>query len=251
MAVPDAVRTLERDLKGLFGSRLRSLVMYGQQHTLGSRDTHGAHGHDAPPARTLAVVDSLTLDDLRATARRLEAWHNAGLATPLIVAAPELVRSLDVFPLEFSAILADHLIVSGENTLASLAVDSADVRRACEVQARSHLLHLREGFLETGGRGDALSLLILQSAPAFAALVASLARLDGQTGRDVAASARHIERMLNVVGDGAATDGVASDVVKLTRAHDLSSAAAERLFGPYLAIVEKLVNYVDGWNRVR
>jgi len=250
MAVPDAVRALERDLKGVFGSRLRSLVIYGQRHTAGAHDDD-MHGHQQPPARTLAVVDSLTLDDLRGAARRLEAWHGAGLATPLIVAAPELARSLDVFPLELSAILADHSVVTGENVLASLAVDSADVRRACEVQARSHLLHLREGFLETRGRGDALSLLILQSAPAFAALVTSLARLDGHTGGDLAASARHIERMLNIVGDGAATDGVASDVVKLTHAHDISSSEAERLFAPYLAIVEKLVNYVDGWNRAK
>ena len=251
MDVPDAVRALERDLKGIFGSRLQSFVMYGVHHTRHRDEAHGAHGHDAPPARTLAVVESLTLDDLRGAARRLDAWHDAGLATPLVVAAGELTRSVDVFPLELSAILADHVVVSGENALASLAVDPADVRRACEVQARSHLLHLREGFLETRGRGDALSLLILQSAPAFAALVTSLARLDGQLGGDVAAAARHVERMLNIVGDGAATDGVASDVVKLTQARDLSSAEAERLFAPYLAIVEKLVNYVDGWNRAK
>lgn len=251
MAVPDAVRGVERDLKGVFGSRLRSLVIYGQHRAGGGHDTDTAQGHKAPPARTLAVVDSLTLDDLRAAARRLEAWHSAGLATPLLVAAAELARSLDVFPLELSAILADHVVVSGENVLASLAVDPADVRRACEVQARSHQLHLREGFLETRGRGDALSVLILQSAPAFAALVTSLARLDGHPGGDPAAAARHIERMLNIVGDGAAAGGVASDVVKLTHAHDLSSSEAERLFPPYLAIVEKLVSYVDGWNRAK
>ena len=249
MAVPDAVRSLERDLKEIFGSRLRSFVVYAMHRAGDRHDDHAGHAHRAPPVRTLAVVDSLTLDDLRAGARRLEAWHGDGLATPLVVAAPELARSLDVFPLEFSAIAADHIVVSGEDVFASLAVDSADVRRACEVQARSHLLHLREGFLETGGRGDALSLLILQSAPAFAALLTSLARLDGHSGVDAAASARHIERMLNVVGDGAAAGGVASDVVKLSHAHDLSSAEGERLFAPYLAIVEKLVNYVDGWNR--
>src|SRR5947207_13534144 len=196
MAVPDAVRALERDLKGIFGSRLQSFVMYGVHHTRSRNDAHDAHGHDTPPGRTLAVVESLTLDDLRGAARRLDAWHDAGLATPLVVAASELTRSLDVFPLELSAILADHVVVSGENALASLTVDPADVRRACEVQARSHLLHLREGFLETRGRGDALSLLILQSAPAFAALVTSIARLEGKSDGDAASAARHVERLV-------------------------------------------------------
>ena len=85
---------------------------------------------------------------------------------------------------------------SGDNPFASLRVDAADVRRAVEVQARSHLLHLREGYLETRGRADALSMLILQSAPAFAALVSSIARLEGRTDGDPASSARHVERIV-------------------------------------------------------
>jgi hypothetical protein len=248
MAVPDAVRALERDLRGIFGSRLRSLAIYGPRGD--AHGTHvGGHGHAAHPITTLALVESMTLDDLRSASRRIEAWHDAGLATPLLVQTGELERSLDVFPLELSAILADHVVVSGDDWLGSLAVDAADVRRACEVQARSHLLHLREGFLETRGRADALSVLILQSAPAFAALVSSLARLDGQKPADVLAAARHVERMLGMAGVDAAANGVTSEVVKLVHAHDLGSADAERLFAPYIAIVEKLVNYVDGWGR--
>src|SRR5712692_2795887 len=180
MAIPDAVRALERDLRGIFGSRLQSLVIYGQGgRAHDAHGGHGSHGHAAAPARTLAVVESMTLDDLRASARQVERWHDAGLATPLVIAAREFERSLDAFPLEFGAILADHLVVSGENPFDSLTVDPADVRRACEVQARSHLLHLREGFLETRGRSDALAVLIVQSAGAFGALVSSIARLEG------------------------------------------------------------------------
>lgn len=247
MAIPEPVRALERDLRGIFGSRLQSLVIYARNahdtdHTHGG---HGSHGHDAPPTRTLAVVESMTLDDLRASARQIERWHDAGLATPLVIAAREFERSLDAFPLEFGAILADHLLVAGDNPFASLIVDPADVRRACEVQARSHLLHLREGFLETRGRGDALSVLIVQSAPAFAALVTSLARLDGRTTEDVNAAARHVERIVGL------PDGPILEVVKLAMAHDMSSADAERLFAPYFDAVEKLVRYVDGWSAGR
>jgi len=246
MAIPDAVRALERDLRGIFGSRLQSLVIYGQRGSAhDAHGGHGSHGHAAAPARTLAVVASMTLDDLRASARQVERWHDAGLATPLVIAAREFERSLDAFPLEFGAILADHLVVAGDNPFASLTVDPADVRRACEVQARSHLLHLREGFLETRGRGDALSVLILQSAPAFAALVASLARLDGRATDDALAAARHVERIVGL------PDGPIGEVVRLARAHDMSSADAERLFAPYFDAVEKLVRYVDSWSSGR
>src|SRR5439155_16909943 len=128
-------------------------------------------------------------DDLRACAGRVKGWHDAGLATPLVLAGHEFDRSLDVFPLEFGAILADHTIVSGANPFEQLTVDAADLRRAVEVQARSHLLHLREGYLETRGRDDALSDLIVKSARPFAALLVSLARLEGHPApNDVAAA---------------------------------------------------------------
>src|SRR3989441_9911998 len=173
----DRVPMLERELRGIFANRLHSLVVYGA-HAAAAHDDHGSHPHQHPAAalvQSLAIVESLTESDLKACADIVSKWHDAGLATPLLLAAGEFEQSLDAFPLEFGAILADHAVVAGPNPFASLAVDSADMRRACEVQARSHLLHLREGFLETRGRGDALSVLILQSAPAFAALVTSLA----------------------------------------------------------------------------
>jgi hypothetical protein len=242
MAIPDAVQTLERDLRGIFGSRLQSLVIYGQRAHAGHPDTH--HGHDTRPTPTLAVVESMTHDDLRSAAGRVAAWHTAGLATPLLIAAREFERSLDAFPLEFGAILADHVVVSGSNPFAALAVDAADVRRACEVQARSHLLHLREGFLETRGRADALSDLIVQSAGAFAALIASVARLEGRATDDPAGAARHVERVLDL-------PGAVFEVTKLAGVKEISSTEAERLFPPYLAAVERLVSHVDGWTRGR
>jgi hypothetical protein len=241
MAIPDAVHLLDRNLREIFGPRLQSLIVYGA--TSNEHGNGDEHAHSEPPARTLAVVERMTREDLRACAGRVEAWHARGLATPLLVAAHEFERSLDAFPLEFGAILADHVVVSGENPFAASRLDPADVRRACEVQARSHLLHLREAYLETHGRADALSDLIVQSAPAFTALLRSVARLEGQRAHDGAATARHAERILGVAG------GAIGDIVKLTGVHELPSADAERLFGPYLEAVEKLVIYVDGWGR--
>jgi hypothetical protein len=250
MVISDAVQTLERELREVFGSRLQSLVIYGQRahasHAPG--DAHGGHtghGHDDPPTHTLAIVDSMTAEDLRGCAVRVDAWHEAGLATPLLIADHEFEQSLDAFPLEFGAILADHTVVAGANPFASLAVDPADVRRACEVQARSHLLHLREGFLETRGRADALAVLIVRSAAAFAALIRSIARLEGHATDDAASAARHMERTLGT------SNSAVAEVAKLAGARDISSAEAERLFGPYLDAVERLVKHVDGWTRER
>src|SRR5262245_32960955 len=234
MSISDGVRMLERELRDICGARLQSLVIYGQR----SQAPHAkpdAHGHRSGPAvRTMAIVDALSAADLRACAALTASWHERGLATPLMVAAQEFGRSLDAFPLEFGAIIADHVVVAGGDPFERLHVDPQDLRRACEVQARSHLLHLREGYLETRGRADALSVLIVDSAPAFAALIASLGRLEQPVGHDAAAAGRHAEHILQ------AAPGSITGVVALVGVQEISSARAEQLFAPYLDAVEKL-----------
>lgn len=245
MHIPEAVHMLARDLGEIFGGRLQSLSAYGL-HAPGRPASGSAGMHDAHAAasetHTLAIVDAITRDDLQACARRVARWHDAGLATPLLLAAREFERSLDAFPLEFGAILADHLVVSGRNPFDGLTVNEADVRRGCEVQARSHLLHLREGMLDTRGRADALSVLIVQSAAAFAALLKSLAWLEGLDTHDIAAVGRHAERKLGVAGGGI------TSIVALAGVNEMSSDDAITLFPAYLDAVERLVAYVDGWS---
>jgi hypothetical protein len=221
------------------------MVVYGLRAQATQHNAHGshaAHGVDhAPLTHTLAVVDTLSTDDLRACTRHVQRWQDSGLDTPLLVAKHEFSRSLDVFPFEFGGILADHMLVSGSDPFDGLRVEPADQRRACEVQARGHLLHLREGYLETRGRPDALAVLIVESAAAFAALLTSVAHLDAVDARDVAAAARHAERRLELPA------GAASAIVALVGVSEISSAEAERLFPPYLDAVERLVRYIDAW----
>jgi hypothetical protein len=241
-----AIQALERDLRGVFGDRLRSIVAVGVHgHGAGSQQTHDAHAaHDDRGrwlAETLVVVDAIGHDDLSACASRVQSWHDAGLATPLLLAADELARSLDTFPLEFGAMIADHVVVFGSNPFDGLRVDAADLRRGCEIQARSHLLHLREGYVETRGRADALADLIVRSAPAFAALLQSLARLQGVASHDRGAVGRHVERLLNA-------PGAVTDVLKLATVTEISSDEAVRLFPAYLDAVARLVRYVDTWS---
>ena len=229
MNIPDAVQVLERDLREIFGPRLQSLVAY--------RATNGSD-----QVSTLAVVDALTADDLRACAERVAMWHDAGLATPLLLGAHEFGRSLDVFPLEFGAILADHVVTFGSNPFLGLGVDPGHLRQACEIQARSHLLHLREGFVETRGRGDALAELIVRSAAPFVALMTSIARLQGGADLDPSASAVAMARVLGL------PEGSLTEIVKVSAGGPLPSDTARRIFPAYLDAAERLTNYVDRWS---
>jgi hypothetical protein len=231
MEIPDAVHALDRDLRSIFGDRLRSLVTYA-----------AIAGDDR--TATLAVVDGLSADDLRACGGRVDAWDDAGLGTPLFVAAHEFERSLDAFPFEFGAILADHAVVSGADPFVGLSVEPAHLRHACEVQARSHLLHLREGFLETRGRSDLLAELLLRSAPPLVALVQSVVRLEDRTATTSDAAAAIVEQKVGV------PQGSLEQIARLAGRKDLPSDEARRLFSPYLDAVQRLTAYVDKWRVV-
>jgi len=218
------LQTLERDLREIFGGRLQSLVHYGARAHHAAREHrqhHHAH-HEPALVHTLVVVDRLSADDLGACARHITSWHEAELATPLMLPASELDRSLDVFPFEFSAIIADHVVVAGRNPFERLRVEPADLRWACEVQARSHLLHLREGYVEARGRDDALAVLIVRSAPAWASLLENMARLENKP---------------------AAQD----EVTKLVGVKEISNEEAVRMFPAYLESAERLTKEVDAW----
>jgi len=220
-----ALNTLERDLREIFGARLLSLVHYAaREHktaTLHEREHHGHH--ERALLHAMAVTETLTPNDLRACAKRITAWHEDALATPLILPKAELERSLDVFPFEFSAIIADHVVVTGSNPFERLRVEPSDLRWACEVQARGHLLHLRQGYVEARGRDDALAVLIVRSAAAWKSLLENVARLE------------------NTVGE-------ADEVTTLVGIKEISNEDALRIFPKYLAAVEQLTQQVDRWS---
>src|SRR5207302_8116570 len=131
---------------------------------------HAEHHGGDDPVSCLALVASLSAADLDACAREVRAWHSHGLATPLILPAAEFRESLDAFPLEYGEILRAHEHVFGANPFATLTIAGGDLRRACETQVKSHLVHLREAYIDTGGRPHAIADLVRSAAPAFAAL---------------------------------------------------------------------------------
>jgi hypothetical protein len=221
-----ALADVLRDLHTIFADRLESYVAYGD---------------GAVAATSLALVSSLTSNDLTACAGRASRWHRAGAATPLLLTRAEFTGSLDAFPLEYGEIIDAHRVLHGADPFAGLSIDPTDLRRACEVQAKSHLLHLRENYVERGARPAAVHALVAESAPAFRTLLRRLARLDGHASATDADLGRF-------AGARCGLDArVVGDVLALAR--DAGAAVdAARLFPAYLAAAERLSQFADRWN---
>lgn len=217
------------DLQHIFGDRLEAFLAYGHA--------------GASPAPSVALVRTLTADDLVACAGRAATWHRGGAATPLLLTRDEFAGSLDAFPIEYGEIIDTHRLLFGVDPFAGLSIRPDDLRRACEVQVKSHLLHMRENFVECGGRPSAVASLVTESAPAFALLLRRLAQLDGYpaaTHADLGAFAGQRPRLdPRVVGDVLALGGGTAN----------TGVDAARLFPGYLAAVEQLAQFIDTWKR--
>jgi len=215
------------DLQDIFGERLHAVAAYGQP--------------GANPATSLALVRAITADDLDKCAAHAAAWSRAGCATPLLLTRDEFAASLDAFPIEYGEILDTHEIIFGANPFTGLAISAQDLRRACEVLVKSHLLHLRQNYVECRGRQAAISALVTEGAPGFALILRRLARLDGApaaTNADLGAYASTRPGLdPRIVGDLLAVAGQQGG----------AGVDATRLYPGYLAAVQRLWAFIDGW----
>lgn len=227
VAVKTPLQPMVDDLDRIFGRRLRAVVAYGWRP------------QQFQPS--LVLVDSLSLDDLSACAARTARWRRAGCATPLVLTPREFARSLDAFPIEYDEILATSRVVAGPNPFEGLAIADDDLRRACEVQVKSHLVHLREDYLEASGRPSIVSELVRESAPAFVALLRHLARLDRMA---VESNAELVAYASGRIGLDPRTVG---DIVALSSPDPGAGVDPGRVFPDYLATVERLADFVDSW----
>jgi hypothetical protein len=228
----EALSGIAADLRRIFGVDLRALVAYRLDRV-----------SSGEPLHTLALVERVTFEHLAACAPVCDAWRRAGLAVPLLISREEFARTLDVFPLEYHEIITDHITIEGSDPFDGIRVSESDLRRACERQAKSHLIHLREAFLEGSREPRAISQLIAASAPAFRSTLLNIAVLDGaapaKTDEGVAAAAE-------------ATIGTSAAVVRQVLGHERQASAATdptALLAQYIAATERVWDYVDSWRR--
>jgi hypothetical protein len=209
---------LAADLQRVFGERFVALVASG-------------------PTRSVAFATAITASDLEALGPLFELWIRDDLEAPLLLTPSEFRRSLDTFPVEYQALLDRHVVIAGQPPFADLVIDRDNLRRACEVQARSHLLHLRQGWIECAGDDNRLAALIVRSSPALGALLSDVGRLLAPAA-DADAMAGAAAAQLDV--------DLAREIVDVDDAPEQAPALVRRL-PDYLALSERLWTFVDTW----
>ena len=226
---------LTRDLEEIFGPRLQSLVVYA--------------GHQADGSvHSCALVDGLGFRDLVSCLPLTENWHHRGIAVPLMLSADELRRTIDIFPLEYSSIIADYKVVRGTDPFKGVSVPVEDIRRATEAQAKSHLIHLREAFLESHGETTRIAHLIAASAAPLRALLTNIARLPDKAHGPLDGSGQTDEALSKMAETRL---GVPAKLVRDVLASSAGGHSAivdpSHLLANYIDAAQKIWEYVDRW----
>jgi hypothetical protein len=188
----------------------------------------------------VAFASAIRPGDLDALGALAQTWHHDGVETPLLLTIDEFRRSLDTFPVEYQALLDHHVVIAGVPPFTDVVVAPDHLRRACEVQAKSHLLHLRQGWIDAAGHDDRLAGLVVRSAAPLRALLANVARLEGHTGEDGRAALA-----------GARAAGLSEPLVQQVLALEAAPEHARHLvrqLPDYLAASEHLWAFVDAWH---
>jgi hypothetical protein len=212
---------LAGDLTRVFGDRFVALIATG-------------------PTRSAAFASAIRADDLEALSALSHRWNMDGLDTPLLITPHEFVRSLDAFPVEYQAMIDRHELIAGVSPFSGERPAETDLRRACEVQAKSFLIHLRQGWLQASDHAHEQAHLVAESAAPLRALIGNIARLHGMgycTDPEIVAFAGTIP--------GVSAEFV-SNVLALDERPDLAKQLMPRM-NDYLAVAERLWAYVDGW----
>jgi hypothetical protein len=241
--VTDLLQQLVAKLENAHAERLVSVVLYGS-----------AAGSDYHPKYSdiniLCVLASITGRELAASEDLFRWWRGHGNPSPLMFTEPEMAASTDCFAIEFLDIQRQHRVLYGKDVFSGLEIDLTRraflYRAQVERDLRAKLFRLRQKAAGMMSQEDLLRRLLADSVSTFCVLLRHALALAG-----VQAAPQKRE----IVERAAAAFGI--DPQPFDKLLDLREGRcpprqvdAAALLGPYLEAIGKVIDAVDGLDKV-
>jgi hypothetical protein len=162
-----------KDVKGRLGDQLEGMLLYGS----------AIRGEFLPGRSNLNILllvssyDSALLKQYGSLHRQ---WSKEQIVVPLFLTEEELRTSAAVFPLEFLEIQEQHRVLGGRDPFIGFHVKTDQLREAVVQGLTSHLLRLRQRYVEGGGSDDATMILLPLSITSTLPLLRGVQRLLGR-----------------------------------------------------------------------
>ena len=227
---------LTAGLKEICGENLCSVVLYG---SAAAGDSVKTSDHNV-----LVVMRRVEAEDLQALTALCSDWAGNGNHAPLLFARDTLLRSADVFPVEFSDIKQTHKLLYGEDPFAGMEIDPALLRLELERELKSKLIILRENYLVTKGAPAKVDRLMAASVSAFLTLFKAALRLYGETP-----PAKKLEAVPRLSKHIKFDEEIFAVVWKLKESGKRPDMASSQVFSRYLTAIQNVTEAVDQWLR--
>ncbi len=103
------------------------------------------------------------------------------ISAPLFLTREDITSSLDIFPIEFLEMKENYVQIYGEDILASVQVDDANIRIFCEQQIKGKLIRLRQAYFSAGRHHQSLSALLAETLNTLFPIFRNILRLKAKT----------------------------------------------------------------------
>lgn len=221
-------------MRAAAGTNLLSVILYGSAAA-------GDYIPEHSDLNLLCVLEETSFAAIEALAQAVEWWAKQKHHAPLLMSAEEMLRSADVFSIEFLDMRRHYRVLWGEDLLKPLEIPMRLHRAQVEYELREKTILLRQQLLMVSGKDDAKWELLLRSLPSFGTLFRHALIALGDAGAE---SKRQAVAALGAkLGIDTSVFGELLDIRE--RKKDRKAADVDKVFARYLKLVEQVTAAVD------
>ncbi len=218
--------------KNTFQQNLMAAVLYGEGVNSSTKPRGGYE--------LMLLLQDIQPQKLLIGAQFIQKWIAAGNPEPLLIDPHHIQSSLDVFPMEFSGIKANHQVLAGTFDSSVIQINPQELRLQCERELKTKILILRERLVALYPHTKKLTALVINSFPDFLRIFKSTAGL-------LEMSYTTPESLLSAVTQKAEAESsyIIEAYQAFTTQQELSSKQMDDFFTGYLTSLEKVANLLD------
>lgn len=221
-------------LKTVCGDNLQAVILYGSA----AAGDYAAKGSDY---NLLIVLKDLHAEALRGLSAPVAAWERAGNSAPLFFTRQRLAEAADVFPVELLDLRDARRVLFGDDVIAAILPDTANLRLQVERELRSATIQLCRSYLTSCTRPRRLAALLTGSLSGVLTLFRAALRLYEHPVPPGKFQA------LEKLGGYIPLDLECFRQIQALKTGDLTvkKVDADRLFEGYLKSIESVIDAVD------
>lgn len=158
-------------LHDTYRENLRSVILYG------SILISGEYIAGFSDINFLVVLNELDLFQIRKIKKPIREFIKFGFS-PVFTTLEYINSSLDTFPIEYSDIKDNRLVLYGEDIFSNISINNEHLRLQLERELKTNLIKLQQAYLHTRSRKE-MTAIIGQSFRALLPLFRAFLRLNG------------------------------------------------------------------------